>query len=94
MKILKLVLYLLILSGAVTWVAMSDSRPAEFYTAEEKNTITENIRLYSNGKLIGEWKGIGRGSMDGDTYRFKTESGAFSRQIRISGDFVVETLPN
>ena len=56
--------------------------------------ITEKIRLYSNGKLVGEWTGIGRGEMDGNTYVFRTEQGAFSPQIRIKGDFVVETLPN
>ncbi len=53
--------------------------------------ITENIKLYSNGKLVGEWTGIGRGQMNGSTYTFKTERGAFSNEMRISGDFVIET---
>lgn len=56
--------------------------------------VTENILLYSNGKLVGEWKGIGRGSLKGDTYVFTTQRGSFTNQIRIKGDFVVETLPN
>jgi len=63
--------------------------------SEHENVkITEKIRLYSNGKLVGEWTGIGRGEMDGNTYVFRTEQGAYSPQIRIKGDFVVETLPN
>lgn len=53
--------------------------------------ITENIQLYSNGRLIGEWTGIGRGQMSGGTYIFKTERGAFSNEVRISGDFIIET---
>lgn len=56
--------------------------------------ITENIRLYSNGKLIGEWEGIGRGNLEGDTYVFTTDRGSFANKIRIKGDFVVETQPN
>jgi len=53
--------------------------------------VTENIKLYSNGKLIGQWEGIGRGRMSGNTYSFKTDRGSFSNEIRISGDFVIET---
>lgn len=56
--------------------------------------VTENIRLYSNGELIGEWKGIGRGTMDGDTYTFTTEKGAYANRVRIKGDFIVETVEN
>ena len=56
--------------------------------------VTENIKLYSNGKLIGQWEGIGRGRMSGNTYSFKTDRGSFSNEIRISGDFIIETDPN
>lgn len=56
--------------------------------------ITENIKLYSDGKLVGEWTGIGKGRLDGDTYVFKTRRGQFSKTWRIKGDFVVERLPN
>lgn len=67
-------------------------------TAKEKTTkqaeVTENISLYSNGKLIGEWKGIGRGTMDGNTYTFTTEKGAYANRLRIKGDFIVETVEN
>lgn len=56
--------------------------------------VTEHIRLYSDGELVGEWEGIGRGKVEGDTYIFTTERGSYSNQIRIKGDFVVETLPN
>jgi len=67
-------------------------------SAKSKNNenfeVTENIKLYSNGKLIGQWEGIGRGRMSGNTYSFKTDRGSFSNEIRISGDFVIETDPN
>lgn len=55
---------------------------------------TENIRLYFKGKLVGEWKSIGRGNLKGGTCVFTTKRGLFIYQIRIKGDFVVETLPN
>lgn len=60
----------------------------------ENLAVTEDIRLYSNGKLIGEWEGIGRGKLEGNTYTFKTERGSFSNEVRISGDFVIETNTN
>lgn len=60
----------------------------------ENLAVTEDIRLYSNGKLIGEWKGIGRGKLEGNTYTFKTERGSFSNEVRISGDFIIETNTN
>lgn len=63
-------------------------------TPEKTVEVTEQIKLYSNGTLIGEWQGIGRGQMEGDTYIFRIDRGAFSREMRIRGDFTVETLPN
>ncbi len=63
-------------------------------TSEKTVEVTEQVKLYSNGKLIGEWRGIGRGQMEGDTYIFNIDRGAFSREMRIRGDFTVETLPN
>lgn len=94
MKSFKFTFILALFISAIAWSAMKSISPNRSEAVDNSATVTENIRLYSNGKLIGEWKGVGRGSMDGDTYRFKTESGAFSRQFRIKGDFVVETLPN
>lgn len=61
---------------------------------ELRADVTEHITLYSNGKFIGDWEGIGRGRLEGDTYVFKTERGAFGNEIRIRGDFVVETMNN
>lgn len=57
----------------------------------ESLEVTEDIKLYSNGKLIGQWEGIGHGRLSGDTYLFKTERGSFSNEVRISGDFIIET---
>lgn len=57
-------------------------------------SITEDIKLYSNGKLIGSWTGIGRGRMVGNTYVFKTSRGAVSNKIQIKGDFIIETNDN
>jgi hypothetical protein len=87
-------LALIVLSSFLLWGYVNEKdteRPAK----TDKNVeVTETIRLYSNGKLIGEWEGIGRGKMSGNTYTFKTERGSFSDEIRISGDFVVKTDTN
>jgi len=63
-------------------------------TNDGKADVTERIRLYSEGELIGEWEGIGRGQLEGNSYIFKTSRGAFREEVRIQGDFVVETFPN
>lgn len=60
----------------------------------EKIDVTENIKLYSNGKLIGEWTGIGRGQAEGNSYIFTTSRGAFREDVRIQGDFIVERSAN
>ena len=56
--------------------------------------ITETIKLYSNGQQIGEWTGIGRGKLEGNSYIFTTSRGAFREDVRIQGDFVVERSSN
>lgn len=56
--------------------------------------VTEEIKLYSNGKLIGEWVGIGRGELEGNSYSFTVSRGAFREEVRIQGDFVVERSSN
>lgn len=59
-----------------------------------KADVTETIKLYSNGKLIGEWVGIGRGELEENSYTFTVSRGAFREEVRIQGDFVVERSSN
>ena len=56
--------------------------------------VTETIKLYSNGKLINEWTGIGRGELEENSYIFTVSRGAFREEVRIQGDFVVERSSN
>lgn len=63
-------------------------------TSPENIEVTEKIRLYSNGKLIDEWIGIGRGELEENSYIFTVSRGAFREEVRIQGDFVVERSSN
>lgn len=87
-------LALIVLSSFLLWGYVTKDNPA----TSSKNTgnieILEDIKLYSNGKLIGEWQGIGRGQMEGNTYVFETGRGSFTDEYRIKGDFVIKTYNN
>jgi len=83
---------LIILSSFLLWGYVRDNYPAE--NNKKSSEINENIKLYSNGKLIGQWEGIGEGNFDGQTYTFKTNRGAYTHQYRIKGDFIIETEPH
>lgn len=85
--ILSLVIALPFLISAV-FISTSPTNEAD------RVEVTETIKLYSNGKLIGEWEGIGQGKMEGNSYTFTTSRGAFREDVRIQGDFVVERQPN
>ncbi|HKK46137.1 MAG TPA: hypothetical protein VJ964_11490 [Balneolaceae bacterium] len=82
---------LIVLTSFLLWGYVRDDHTAK---KDKSNEVTENIKLYSNGKLIGQWQGIGQGSFDGRSYTFKTSRGAYTRQFRIKGDFIIETEPN
>lgn len=82
---------LIFLTSLLLFGYVNDDETKQPAKKEKNLELTEDIRLYSNGKLIGQWTGIGRGRMDGNTYVFKTERGAFSDEMRIKGDFVIET---
>lgn len=84
---------LIALSSLLLWGYIGEDA-ADPDKTDKNVEVTETIKLYSNGKLIGEWEGIGRGKMNGNTYTFKTDRGSFSNEMRISGDFIVETDPN
>ena len=94
----KKVFYSLLLVLTLSLVTMAfvhvETEISNASAADNSIEVTENIRLYSDGELVGEWKGIGRGKVEGGTYIFTTERGAYNNQIRIKGDFVVETMPN
>jgi len=82
---------LLILSAFLVWGYIRDDNSIK--KGKSSNDITENIKLYSNGKLIGQWQGIGKGNFDGQTYSFRTNEGAYAHHYRIKGDFIIETEP-
>lgn len=83
---------IIVLSAFLLWGYMSEEETSK--TTDKSVDVTEEIKLYSNGKLVGEWVGIGEGQMSGHTYIFRTERGSYSDEIRISGDFVVKTNAN
>lgn len=85
---------LIILTSFLLWGYVRDDHKSNPNKRENEAEITENIKLYSNGNLIGQWEGIGQGTFDGQTYVFKTNRGAYTRQFRIKGDFIIETEPN
>ncbi|TYP93466.1 hypothetical protein LX73_1170 [Fodinibius salinus] len=85
---------LIILSSALILGYVSSNNTGTTAKESENLKVTEDIRLYSNGKLVGQWEGIGRGQLEGNTYTFKTERGTFSNEVRISGDFVIKTNTN
>lgn len=87
-------LVIIILSSFLILGYISENNTRAISNNSGNMSVTETIKLYSNGKLIGQWEGIGKGQMKGETYSFKTEHGSFSEKVTISGNFIIETHPN
>ena len=51
---------------------------------------TARVRLYSAGKVVGEWEAVGAGTVEGDTFTFPVRQGVQDVQVRISGTFSFE----
>ncbi|GEM_PF-2191265 len=58
--------------------------------ADDNARVTETIKLYSNGKLVDKWEGVGKGQLENGTYTFRVGEGAFHTEVRINGTFSVE----
>lgn len=85
---------IIILTSFLLWGYVAEDSATDSNRTDSNLEVTETIRLYSNGKLIGKWEGIGRGEMQNGTYTFQTERGSFSDEMRISGDLVITTHTN
>jgi len=85
MKLTRLLFLLTIgLVGAALW-----SHSATTASAASGQT-TAKVRLYSDGKVVGEWNAVGAGRVEGSTFVFPTRSGPNQTEVRISGTFSYE----
>jgi hypothetical protein len=50
----------------------------------------ETVKLYSDGKVVGQWESSHKGGMEGPCYVFKVKKGAYSPEVRVCGTFSVE----
>ena len=60
----------------------TNTYPAAFNTAI--------VKLYSDGKVVGEWEAINEGYMEGQCFVFNIRKGAYSPQVRVCGTFSIE----
>ena len=51
------------------------------------------VKLYSGGQLVATWDATSIGHMDGNTLLFAIGTAPSSTQVRISGTFSVENVP-
>ena len=51
------------------------------------------VRLYSNGQVVGEWRAVGPGRVEGSTFVFPVRKGVREVEVRISGTFSFEEQP-
>jgi len=51
---------------------------------------TAIIKLYSDGKVVGQWEAINDGHTEGQCFVFKTKNGIHTPQVRVCGTFSVE----
>jgi hypothetical protein len=51
------------------------------------------VRLYSDGKVVGEWEAVGAARVEGNTLVFPVRMGVQELRVRISGTFSVEPKP-
>lgn len=51
---------------------------------------TAVVRLYSGGEVVGEWRAVGPGRMEGGTFVFPIRKGVDEVEVRIHGTFSVE----
>ena len=54
---------------------------------------TAQVKLYSNGKIVGEWEAVGAGRVEGDTFVFPVRQGVQDLDVRIRGTFSYEVQP-
>lgn len=60
-------------------------------TNSQADTLSaEIIKLYSDGKVAGQWESIRKGKMDGPCYVFEVRKGAYTPEVRVCGLFSVE----
>lgn len=52
-----------------------------------------SVRLYSDGKLVGEWEAVGEGRVEGQTLVFPVAAGVRQLEVRISGTWSFEPKP-
>lgn len=51
---------------------------------------TEIVKLYSDGKVVGQWEATQKGHMEGPCYVFKIKKRANTPEVRVCGTFSVE----
>jgi len=65
--------------------------PSEAATSGPNDSA--RVRLYSNGRVVGEWKAVGAGRVEDDTFVFPVREGVRALEVRISGTFSWEAQP-
>ena len=50
----------------------------------------EVVKLYSEGKVVGQWEATEKGHMEGQCYVFKIKKRANTPEVRVCGTFSVE----
>lgn len=81
---------LALLGASALAAVLSFDRPSE---ASAGPFGDAKVRLYSEGKLVGEWMALGRGRVEGNSYVFTVRKGVRDLEVRISGTFSVEQQP-
>lgn len=68
-------------------IALWGSRPAP---AAASDAFEATVRLYSAGQAVGEWRAVGPGKLEGNTFVFPVEKGFRTIEVRIQGTFSYE----
>jgi hypothetical protein len=84
MKRLRLVA---VLAGFVVATPLWTSFPSR---AQSPSFDTAIVRLYSGGKVVGQWEAVGPGDVEGDTFVFPVRKGVQELEVRIRGTFSFE----
>ena len=50
----------------------------------------EIVKLYSEGKVVGQWEAAEKGHLEGQCYVFKIKKRANTPEVRVCGTFSVE----
>jgi len=50
----------------------------------------EIVKLYSEGKVVGQWEAVAKGHMEGQCYVFRVKKRTNTPQVRVCGTFSAE----